>query len=626
MNRNVYRMIVVLLTVLLNLTGPMVSLANVGSDLPDTNLADNQAQATNQTAAYDPTSLSYGLYWFGKDQANQKFVVGETNDYFDPAKPTLVFAHGWQPYISDELPNFDFNGNDTIAAWVDDEWNVGIFVWNQFADETTGVTLGGAWFTDGPPQGVLDAEAKIWTPNGPQQMRWRDWSENLLIEDGYKPGPDKSAGQLFYETYIAALDGYTGTIRIAGHSLGNQMAVRLTKLVHDGIAAGEVTEDLRPARVALLDPYWSPDARDDLTDSDVAGRKTGDVVRTYIADLLPTGTLFEWYWSSEWTTPGQGDANDALKPMVLYAEMDPQYAGTGLDRHMAPRYLYFWAYEFPLSCDGVADECRLLGQMPDEQLATLMRSDYRWTQVAGQGTPKPDDDGYTATRSVGAPYTVSALQANPATQSVGGIITVTATVTGSADPAPDGVLVTFNTDLGEISARAATTGGVALAHITSDVAGTAHLTATTQGVGSPGQAWATAVFSTAQPTPTVSFSAAHYTVGEADDATVTATLQTPSPQTVTVDYSTSDGTATAGSDYITTSGTLTFTVGTTALTFTVPITDDDLVEADETLTLTLRQPVDATLGIFKTAILTIMDDDDVASHKIYLPLVLRDPG
>ena len=76
-------------------------------------------------------------------------------------------------------------------------------------------------------------------------------------------------------------------------------------------------------------------------------RKTGDVVREYIADLIPTGTLFEWYRSSEWTTPDQGDANEALEPMVLYAEMSPQYAGTGLERHMAPRHLYFWAYEIP---------------------------------------------------------------------------------------------------------------------------------------------------------------------------------------------------------------------------------------------------------------------------------------
>ena len=253
------------------------------------------ARAALTASPYDPNELSYGLYWFGKDNANQKFVSGEANPYFDLARPTLIFAHGWQPFISNNLPTFDFDGVDIAAGWIDAGWNVGIFVWNQFSDETTGVT--GAWFGDGPPpQGVLDAEAKIWSANGPQGMRWRDWDNYL--GGGYTvplPGTP-SAGELFYETYVAALpETYTQTIRIAGHSLGNQMAVRLTKLVDEGITANEVAVGLRPTRVALLDPYWSPDIRADIPDGDAAGRKTGNVVREYIAALIPAGTLFEWY-------------------------------------------------------------------------------------------------------------------------------------------------------------------------------------------------------------------------------------------------------------------------------------------------------------------------------------------
>ncbi|HET90778.1 MAG TPA: hypothetical protein ENN99_08590, partial [Chloroflexi bacterium] len=206
-------------------------------------LARPPAQAAPTADPFDPTQLSYGLYWFGLNGTNQKFAPGETNPYFDPAKPTLIFAHGWQPFISNELPDFDFDGTDTAAGWLDAGWNVGIFVWNQFSDETTGVT--GAWFGDGPPpQGVLDAEAKIWSANGPKGMRWRDWSKNPLLPPDYgystPPAGTPSAGELFYQTYIAALEGYTGTIRITGHSLGNQMAVRLTQLVDEGIAAGEV--------------------------------------------------------------------------------------------------------------------------------------------------------------------------------------------------------------------------------------------------------------------------------------------------------------------------------------------------------------------------------------------------
>ncbi len=360
-------------------------------------LGSTSASATLLADPYDPDELSYGLYWFGKDDAYQKFVSGEANAYFDPTKPTLIFAHGWQPLISNELPTFAFDSVDTAAGWIDAGWNVGIFVWNQFSDEATGVT--GAWFGDGPPpQGVLDAEAKIWSANGPRGMRWRDWNDYM---DGYGTGPsDKSAADLFYEEYVAALDGYTGTIRLAGHSLGNQMAVHLTHLVDAGIENDGVPEALRPTRVALLDPYWSPDARDDIPDGDAAGRKTGDVVREYIADLIPTGTLFEWYWSSEWTTLPQGDANDALKPLIFYAEMDPAFETADLDKHLAAQHLYFWSHAFdgPAACTGDAclDMTRVLSKMSDQQLADVMEADYYWVQDGGQTTETPEDDTYHA--------------------------------------------------------------------------------------------------------------------------------------------------------------------------------------------------------------------------------------
>ena len=74
-------------------------------------------------------------------------------------------------------------------------------------------------------------------------------------------------------------------------------------------------------------------------------------------------------------------------------------------------------------------------------------------------------------------------------------------------------------------------------------------------------------------------------------------------------YATSDNTATAGSDYVTASGMLTFTPGATSLTFNIPITNDVLLESNETLTLTLSSPISATLGATNPATLTIVDND-----------------
>ena len=76
---------------------------------------------------------------------------------------------------------------------------------------------------------------------------------------------------------------------------------------------------------------------------------------------------------------------------------------------------------------------------------------------------------------------------------------------------------------------------------------------------------------------------------EGADATMdfTVTLAPAAGGTVTVDYATSDGTATEPADYTSTTGTLTFTAGQTTKTVSVPIVDDDTPDSGETFTLTL---------------------------------------
>jgi large repetitive protein len=92
--------------------------------------------------------------------------------------------------------------------------------------------------------------------------------------------------------------------------------------------------------------------------------------------------------------------------------------------------------------------------------------------------------------------------------------------------------------------------------------------------------------------------------------TFTVTLSAATSRTITVGYGTNSGTgtATAGSDYTTTGGTLTFTPGSSTRTFTVPVAPDLLDEANETFTVTLANPVNATIAT-ATATATINDDD-----------------
>ena len=77
-----------------------------------------------------------------------------------------------------------------------------------------------------------------------------------------------------------------------------------------------------------------------------------------------------------------------------------------------------------------------------------------------------------------------------------------------------------------------------------------------------------------------------------------------------VEYLTSDGTATAGADYLSASGILTFGPGQSLATFNVSVLDDAAGDGDETVTLTLRNPTGgAVLGARATATLTIVDDE-----------------
>ena len=109
--------------------------------------------------------------------------------------------------------------------------------------------------------------------------------------------------------------------------------------------------------------------------------------------------------------------------------------------------------------------------------------------------------------------------------------------------------------------------------------------------------------------PVVSISDA--SAAEGDAVAFTVSLSAASSQQVTVEYATSGGTATSGTDFTAQSGTLTFAANETSKTVSVATTDDSVDEEDETFTLTLSSPANATLGD-ATATGTINDNDNAA--------------
>jgi hypothetical protein len=89
---------------------------------------------------------------------------------------------------------------------------------------------------------------------------------------------------------------------------------------------------------------------------------------------------------------------------------------------------------------------------------------------------------------------------------------------------------------------------------------------------------------------------------------IPVSLSAVSPQEVRVGFFTSDGTATAGSDYVAATGTVTFTPGQTLRNVPVSVMGDTVDEPDERFYLNLQNPVDGTIGVLAGQG-TILDDD-----------------
>jgi ELWxxDGT repeat protein len=101
-------------------------------------------------------------------------------------------------------------------------------------------------------------------------------------------------------------------------------------------------------------------------------------------------------------------------------------------------------------------------------------------------------------------------------------------------------------------------------------------------------------------------------VAEGDSGTAnahfTVTLSPAASKSVTVDYATADGTAAAGSDYTSVTGTLTFAPGETSKSIDVAVRGDTSPENNETFFLTLKNAAGAML--VRTSAFAVIDDDD----------------
>jgi choice-of-anchor B domain-containing protein len=124
------------------------------------------------------------------------------------------------------------------------------------------------------------------------------------------------------------------------------------------------------------------------------------------------------------------------------------------------------------------------------------------------------------------------------------------------------------------------------------------------------------------PTPSLSINDVVAVEADAHDApdhspllTLAVTLSAPSAQTVTVNWATADGTATAGVDYTPGAGTLTFLPGATVQPIDVTMLPDALAEPAETLFVNLSGATGATIADAQ-GVATILDNDTTPTISI----------
>ncbi len=109
---------------------------------------------------------------------------------------------------------------------------------------------------------------------------------------------------------------------------------------------------------------------------------------------------------------------------------------------------------------------------------------------------------------------------------------------------------------------------------------------------------------------TIQFSSDNLIVNENVGAAIVTVVRSGAlDQTSTINYRVPGGFAIESEDYRSVSGTLTFLPGETTKNFSIPIINDTVAEGVETFTVELNSPQNADLGILRTTIITINDDD-----------------
>ena len=183
--------------------------------------------------SYD-NSTKYGIYWFGDD--NYDYIrSGEDMDkkYFDPDKPTFLFAHGWEPdrkNSTDGLVEDFVTHKETVSKigtsdirdyakiLKEQGYNVACLSWFSYANSLSNLFN------------------YIW----------------LSFDGGYA-----LSVRFAMELALVLGENYDGDVKMVGHSYGSQLALATTyQLVKLQERKAFKNDHIIPTRMTLADPYF----------------------------------------------------------------------------------------------------------------------------------------------------------------------------------------------------------------------------------------------------------------------------------------------------------------------------------------------------------------------------------
>ncbi len=174
--------------------------------------------------------------------------------------PTMILFHGempntWDKKFSMILPESDYVSYSSSSTsfnltrniditreihkyWLDQEYNVGIFHWEKFADDT-----------------IEKLTKKLFNSVDMRYKTAKDTYENNAI-------PNYSLTEIAAAVYLDEIpvEAYGREIRLVGNGIGANLALAVSDYLYTAYTKGDIRAEVLPHRVSLVDPYLSPES------------------------------------------------------------------------------------------------------------------------------------------------------------------------------------------------------------------------------------------------------------------------------------------------------------------------------------------------------------------------------